>query len=54
MNERDMSNVRQPSTLEKSEIDDQALVAGVLTGNTSLFTMLVARHTDRLYGLARP
>lgn len=52
MNERDMSNVRQPSTLEKSEIDDQALVAGVLTGNTSLFTMLVARHTDRLYGLA--
>src|SRR5260370_40570067 len=52
MNERDMSTVRQPSTLEKSELDDQALVAGVLTGNPRLFTMLVARHPDRLYGLA--
>jgi RNA polymerase sigma-70 factor, ECF subfamily len=52
MNEGDMSNMRQPATLEKSELDDQALVAGVLTGNTSLFTMLVVRHTDRLYGLA--
>lgn len=40
---RDMRDEHQPSTLEKSEIDDQALVAGVLAGNTSLFTMLVAR-----------
>src|SRR5579859_3106524 len=52
MDERDMSDEHQPSTLEKSELDDQGLVAGVLAGNTSLFTMLVVRHTDRIYGLA--
>ncbi len=48
----DMNDEHHTSTLEKSELDDQALVAGVLAGNTSLYTTLVARHTDRIYGLA--
>lgn len=47
-----MNDEHHTSTLEKSELDDQELVAGVLAGNTSFFTVLVARHTDRIYGLA--
>lgn len=47
-----MSDEHHIPTLENSELDDQSLVAGVLAGNTSLFTKLVTRHTDRIYGLA--
>ncbi len=47
-----MNDEHHTSTLEKSELDDQELVAGVLAGNTALFTGLVARHTGQIYGLA--
>lgn len=35
-----------------SEPDDETLVGAVLAGNVALFTPLVTRHTQRLYGLA--
>lgn len=47
-----MYDEQQANTLEKSELDDQALIAGVLAGDTSLFTTLVARHSERIYALA--
>jgi len=52
MDSIDMNDEHHTSTLEKSELDDQTLVDGVLAGNTSLYTTLVTRHTDRIYGLA--
>lgn len=47
-----MHEEHQTYILEKSELDDQALIAGVLAGDTSLFTTLVARHSERIYALA--
>ena len=47
-----MNDEHHTSTLEKSGLDDQELVAGVLAGNTALFTALVARHSGQIYGLA--
>jgi RNA polymerase sigma-70 factor (ECF subfamily) len=52
MDVRVMNDEHHSSTLEKSELDDQELVAGVLAGKTALFTGLVARHTGQIYGLA--
>jgi hypothetical protein len=37
MDERDMNDEHYPYTVEKSELDDQALVAGVLAGNRGLW-----------------
>ncbi len=45
-------NGMHETPLKNDEPDDGALAAMVLAGNTELFTQLVTRHTDRIYGLA--
>jgi hypothetical protein len=47
-----MNDEHQTGTLEKGDLDDQALITGVLAGDLSLFTLLVTHHSGRVYALA--
>lgn len=47
-----MKDTPESTLCQGNEPDDEALANAVLAGNSALFTTLVTRHTQRLYGLA--
>src|SRR5215467_8997845 len=47
-----MTTTQETTRCPGKEPDDETLADAVLAGNTAIFTTLVARHTQRLYGLA--
>ncbi len=47
-----MKDAQDVAICPSSEPDDETLVGAVLAGNAAMFTTLVVRHTQRLYGLA--
>ncbi|HEY3994023.1 MAG TPA: sigma-70 family RNA polymerase sigma factor [Ktedonobacteraceae bacterium] len=47
-----MNDAQSASLAESSEPGDNALAAAVLAGDTTMFGVLVTRHTHRIYGLA--
>ena len=47
-----MKNVQDAALCEGSQLDDTALTAAVLAGDSTAFATLVTRHTQHLYGLA--
>lgn len=48
----DMEYEQSVSVGESSRRDDHEIIASILAGDRVQFTVLVARHTDRVYGLA--
>jgi len=47
-----VNDTQSASHAESSDSDDNVLAAAVLTGDTTMFSPLVIRHTTRLYNLA--
>jgi RNA polymerase sigma-70 factor, ECF subfamily len=50
--DQEMNDAQSASLVEDSEPDDYVLAAAVLAGDTTMFSLLVTRHTNRIYGLA--